>query len=113
MAAGLRYASTIYSLNHHTFNNQDQSLGQFVFNYYFSSAYYSLGEHTLKVPAALFKTNRDRLAERLRKSAKAPSNAVVVLQGGAEATRYCSDVGPVFRQVLHFAGQIYSMIIVS
>jgi len=63
------------------------------------SAFYSLGEHTLSVPAALFVLNRSRLAERLRQNAQVKNNSVVVLQGGNEESRYCSDVGPVFRQV--------------
>jgi len=66
------------------------------------SAYYSLGEHTLKVPTALFQLNRKRLVERLRTNRKVNTNSFVVLQGGEESTRYCSDVGPVFRQESYF-----------
>lgn len=58
-----------------------------------------MGEHTLAVPAALFAQNRTRLLERLRKNANVPKDSIIVLQGGKDDTRYCSDVGPVFRQV--------------
>ncbi|XP_035708864.1 xaa-Pro dipeptidase isoform X2 [Folsomia candida] len=66
------------------------------------SAYYSLGEHTLSVPAALFALNRQRLVERLQNNPKINRNSVVILQGGSDESRYCSDVGPVFRQESYF-----------
>jgi len=47
----------------------------------------------------MFKQNRDRLCERLRKNPKVPKGAIVVLQGGEADTRNCSDNEPVFRQV--------------
>lgn len=60
-----------------------------------------MGEHTLKVPMALHKLNRERLADRLRKNANIDKKAVVVLQGGEDVMRYCSDVTvATFRQVL-------------
>lgn len=58
-----------------------------------------MGEHTLAVPAELFGLNRKRLLERLRANANINKDSIVLLQGGLEETRYCSDVGPVFRQV--------------
>lgn len=58
-----------------------------------------MGEHTLAVPASLFALNRNRLVERLRNNSNVENDSVVVLQGGNDDTRYCSDVGPVFRQV--------------
>jgi len=66
------------------------------------SAYYSLGEHTHAVPAALFALNRRRLVERLRANPDVNHDSVVVFQGGQDDTRYCSDVGPVFRQESYF-----------
>ena len=47
----------------------------------------------------LFRQNRQRLCERLRKNGKVPKGAIVVLQGGVAETRDCSDHEPVFRQV--------------
>lgn len=51
---------------------------------------------TLKVPMALFETNRKRLAERL------PPGTVVVLQGGSDLHLYDTDVHYVFRQESYF-----------
>ena len=48
---------------------------------------------------ALFAENRRRLLERLRQCEGVPSDAVVVLQGGEQLQRYCSDTDIVFRQV--------------
>lgn len=61
-----------------------------------------MGEHTLAVPAALFAQNRTRLVKRLKDNSNIDKDSVVVLQGGSEETRYCSDVGPVFRQESYF-----------
>ena len=52
------------------------------------------------VPMVMFKQNRDRLCERLRKNEKVTKGAIVVLQGGESDTRYCSDHEPLFRQVI-------------
>lgn len=62
-------------------------------------AMFSLGEHTHKVPMALHKLNRDRLCEEL-KSKGVEQGAVIMLQGGSDCNRYCSDVNfAPFRQV--------------
>ncbi|CAL8096915.1 unnamed protein product [Orchesella dallaii] len=66
------------------------------------SPYYSMGEHTLAVPASLFSLNRNRLVDRLKNNSSVDKNSVIFLQGGNEETRYCSDVGPVFRQESYF-----------
>lgn len=58
-----------------------------------------LGNETLKVPLALFVLNRRRLCERLRKNPVVQAGSVVVLQGGEETQRYCTDTGVLFRQV--------------
>ncbi|XP_052230326.1 xaa-Pro dipeptidase-like isoform X2 [Dreissena polymorpha] len=63
---------------------------------------FSRGTHTLVVPMQLFKENRERLCERLRKNSKIPSGAIVVLQGGEAVTRHCSDHEPLFRQESFF-----------
>lgn len=54
------------------------------------------------MPAALFALNRQRLVERLQNNPKINRNSVVILQGGSDESRYCSDVGPVFRQESYF-----------
>lgn len=58
-----------------------------------------LGNETLKVPLALFALNRQRLCERLRKNGAVQAGSVVLLQGGEETQRYCTDTGVLFRQV--------------
>lgn len=58
-----------------------------------------LGNETLKVPLALFALNRQRLCERLRRNPAVQAGSVVLLQGGEETQRYCTDTGVLFRQV--------------
>lgn len=58
-----------------------------------------LGNETLKVPLALFGLNRQRLCERLRKNPTVQAGSVVLLQGGEDTQRYCTDTGVLFRQV--------------
>ena len=52
--------------------------------------YFSMGDHTLSVPLALFAKNRQRLAEALKADKAAPANSVVLLQGGGDQVRTCS-----------------------
>uniref|UniRef100_A0A7M4E945 Xaa-Pro dipeptidase n=1 Tax=Crocodylus porosus TaxID=8502 RepID=A0A7M4E945_CROPO len=61
-----------------------------------------LGKETLKVPAALFALNRKRLCDRLRQNKDVQKNSIVLLQGGEDAQRYCTDTGIVFRQESYF-----------
>ncbi|XP_071612841.1 xaa-Pro dipeptidase isoform X2 [Heliangelus exortis] len=61
-----------------------------------------LGNETLKVPIALFALNRKRLCDRLRQNKDVQKNSVVLLQGGEETQRYCTDTGIVFRQESYF-----------
>ncbi|XP_005530175.1 PREDICTED: xaa-Pro dipeptidase [Pseudopodoces humilis] len=61
-----------------------------------------LGNETLKVPVALFALNRRRLCERLRQNKDVQKNSLVLLQGGEETQRYCTDTGIVFRQESYF-----------
>ncbi|KAK2155994.1 hypothetical protein LSH36_224g03011 [Paralvinella palmiformis] len=64
---------------------------------------FCLGEHTLKVPMALFKDNRRRLIERLKLSPKFTNRAMILLQGGDSHQRYCTDVDIApFRQESYF-----------
>lgn len=63
---------------------------------------FSLGNETLKVPLALFALNRQRLCERLRKNGAVQAGSAVVLQGGEEMQRYCTDTSIVFRQESFF-----------
>ena len=57
-----------------------------------------LGGETLKVPLKLFAVNRERLCKQLKED-ECPGGAVVVLQGGEQQQRYCTDTDEVFRQV--------------
>ncbi|XP_073461877.1 xaa-Pro dipeptidase [Aquarana catesbeiana] len=63
---------------------------------------YWLGNETLRVPAALFALNRKRVCDRLRNNRNVPKEAVVLLQGGEETNRYCTDTGVLFRQESFF-----------
>ncbi|KAJ9586246.1 hypothetical protein L9F63_020108 [Diploptera punctata] len=61
---------------------------------------YSLGEHTLLVPNALFAENRRRLCERLKKNSLLPPKSFILLQGGDSVSLYDTDVDyNYFRQV--------------
>ena len=51
------------------------------------------------MPMALFAENRRRLCERLRAREGMETGAVVVLQGGEQTQRYCTDTDVLFRQV--------------
>ena len=42
--------------------------------------YYTMGDHTCRVPMALFAENRKRLAATLRETPDLPENAMVLLQ---------------------------------
>ncbi|XP_062997408.1 xaa-Pro dipeptidase isoform X2 [Elgaria multicarinata webbii] len=61
-----------------------------------------LGKETLRVPAALFALNRTRLCDRLRASNNVPEKSIVLLQGGEQTNRYCTDTGVIFRQESYF-----------
>lgn len=62
------------------------------------SIYYR-GRNTLKTPYSLFKTNREKLVQRM---SNAPSTGVVFLKGGQQTFRYDTDVEVVFRQESSF-----------
>lgn len=73
------------------------------------SACFARGDHTFRVPMSLFRGNRERLLQRLRKSPDVAlrERAFVVLQGGVEIPFNDTDVAWPFRQVrqqcmLHF-----------
>lgn len=57
------------------------------------------GEHTLRVPMSLFKGNRNRLINMLKKTSGLPEGAFVVLQGGDDVPFNDTDVNFEFRQV--------------
>uniref|UniRef100_UPI00358FFB0E xaa-Pro dipeptidase n=1 Tax=Myxine glutinosa TaxID=7769 RepID=UPI00358FFB0E len=65
-------------------------------------AAFSLDEGTLPVPVALFAENRRRLYERLHAREGMASGTVVVLQGGEQTQRYCTDTDVLFRQESYF-----------
>ncbi|GAA6071960.1 xaa-Pro dipeptidase, partial [Tachysurus ichikawai] len=61
-------------------------------------AVYWMGKDTLRVSAALFTENRHRLCESLRSQDSLQPNSVIVLQGGEQTQRYCTDTDQLFRQ---------------
>ncbi|PAV67433.1 hypothetical protein WR25_19481 [Diploscapter pachys] len=64
-------------------------------------SYYWMKGNTLKVPATLFKKNRDRLVAELKK--KVDGQWTVLLQGGREKLRYNTDCDDLpFRQESYF-----------
>uniref|UniRef100_A0A3P8RMG6 Xaa-Pro dipeptidase n=1 Tax=Amphiprion percula TaxID=161767 RepID=A0A3P8RMG6_AMPPE len=63
---------------------------------------YWLGNDTLRVSAALFAENRRRLCQGLKAKDGVVSKSVVVLQGGEQKQRYCTDTDLLFRQESFF-----------
>ncbi|XP_045071433.1 xaa-Pro dipeptidase-like [Coregonus clupeaformis] len=63
---------------------------------------YWLGKDTLRVSAALFAENRRRLCQGLKAEDGMPPKSVVVLQGGEQKQRYCTDTDMLFRQESFF-----------
>uniref|UniRef100_A0AAZ3REY7 Peptidase M24 domain-containing protein n=1 Tax=Oncorhynchus tshawytscha TaxID=74940 RepID=A0AAZ3REY7_ONCTS len=60
---------------------------------------YWLGKDTLRVSAALFAENRRRLCQGMKATDGVAPKSVVVLQGGEQKQRYCTDTDMLFRQV--------------
>ncbi|XP_045889130.1 xaa-Pro dipeptidase-like [Micropterus dolomieu] len=67
-----------------------------------SQPVYWLGNDTLRVSAALFAENRRRLCQGLKAKDGVVPQSVVVLQGGEQKQRYCTDTDLLFRQVSSF-----------
>ncbi|XP_073710001.1 xaa-Pro dipeptidase [Misgurnus anguillicaudatus] len=65
-------------------------------------AVYWLGKDTLSVSAALFAENRKRLCHALKKEKNLKNGSVVLLQGGEQMQRYCTDTDMIFRQESFF-----------
>ncbi|XP_067105640.1 xaa-Pro dipeptidase [Osmerus mordax] len=63
---------------------------------------YWLGKDTLRVSAALFAENRRRLCQGLRAKKGLLPKSVVLLQGGEQKQRYCTDTDLLFRQESFF-----------
>ncbi|XP_030649975.1 xaa-Pro dipeptidase [Chanos chanos] len=63
---------------------------------------YWLGNDTLRVSAALFAENRWRFCQGLKAKSELVPKSVVVLQGGEQKQRYCTDTDVVFRQESFF-----------
>uniref|UniRef100_A0AAX7VHY3 Xaa-Pro dipeptidase n=1 Tax=Astatotilapia calliptera TaxID=8154 RepID=A0AAX7VHY3_ASTCA len=63
---------------------------------------YWLGNDTLRVSAALFAENRRRLCQGLKAKDGVVPKSVVVLQGGEQTQRYCTDTDVLFRQESFF-----------
>ncbi|XP_036399084.1 xaa-Pro dipeptidase [Megalops cyprinoides] len=67
-----------------------------------SGPVYWLGNDTLRVSAALFAENRHRLCQGLKIKEGVVPKSVVVLQGGEQKQRYCTDTDILFRQESFF-----------
>uniref|UniRef100_A0A671RBP3 Xaa-Pro dipeptidase n=1 Tax=Sinocyclocheilus anshuiensis TaxID=1608454 RepID=A0A671RBP3_9TELE len=67
-----------------------------------AAAVYWLGNDTLRVSAALFAENRGHLCRGLKAEKDVPAGSVVVLQGGEQKQRYCTDTDELFRQESFF-----------
>ncbi|XP_061820566.1 xaa-Pro dipeptidase [Nerophis lumbriciformis] len=63
---------------------------------------YWLGNETLRVSAALFAENRRRLCSGLKSKGGVEARSVVVLQGGEQQQRHCTDTDLLFRQESFF-----------
>lgn len=61
-----------------------------------------LGNETLRVSAALFAENRARLCNGLKNKNGYVTKSVVLLQGGEQTQRFCTDTDVVFRQESFF-----------
>ena len=60
---------------------------------------YWLGKDTLRVSAALFAENRRRLSKALKAADGVQPKTLVLLQGGEQQQRNCTDTDLLFRQV--------------
>ncbi|KAK5914951.1 hypothetical protein CesoFtcFv8_000589 [Champsocephalus esox] len=67
-----------------------------------AQAVYWLGNETLRVSAALFAENRRRLCSGLKNKDGVLPRSVVVLQGGEQKQRFCTDTDLLFRQESFF-----------
>uniref|UniRef100_A0A3B3ZW71 Xaa-Pro dipeptidase n=1 Tax=Periophthalmus magnuspinnatus TaxID=409849 RepID=A0A3B3ZW71_9GOBI len=67
-----------------------------------SQAVYWLGNDTLRVSAALFAENRQRLCKGLKAKDGVVPQSLVLLQGGEQKQRYCTDTDLLFRQESFF-----------
>uniref|UniRef100_A0A4W3JYE0 Xaa-Pro dipeptidase n=1 Tax=Callorhinchus milii TaxID=7868 RepID=A0A4W3JYE0_CALMI len=61
-----------------------------------------MSSSNLRVPMAVFSLNRRRLCQRLKDNVNVPKNGIVLLQGGEQSQRYCTDTDNVFRQESFF-----------
>ena len=62
--------------------------------------FYSMGHQTLEIPMSLFKENRTKVINELRKDERlAGKKAMILLEGGDNISFYDTDVDYVFRQV--------------
>lgn len=65
-------------------------------------AAFQMGPNTLAIPMSMFKDNRNRVVEELRKLGTLDDSAYVLLQGGSDISLYDTDVDYVFRQESYF-----------
>lgn len=67
------------------------------------AAYYTMGEHTLKIPMTLHQDNRKKLIKRLQAHGGYAQGSVVLMQGGEDVPRPgSSDIDHIFRQESYF-----------
>ncbi|CAE7228778.1 PEPD [Symbiodinium natans] len=64
--------------------------------------FFSMGAGTLRVPMAMHATHREKLCEVLRKRPEVGAGAVILLQGGKEASVYDTDTNWDFKQESNF-----------
>ncbi|XP_022790041.1 xaa-Pro dipeptidase-like isoform X2 [Stylophora pistillata] len=67
-----------------------------------TKSFYQFGTSSLAVPLSLHAINRRRLCKRLTNNTAVPKGAIILLQGGEQHQRYCTDVDVVFRQESFF-----------
>uniref|UniRef100_A0A8C4CH89 Xaa-Pro dipeptidase n=1 Tax=Denticeps clupeoides TaxID=299321 RepID=A0A8C4CH89_9TELE len=67
-----------------------------------ASPVFWMGKDTLRVSAALFAENRQRLCLGLKAKSDLNPRSVVLLQGGEQKQRYCTDTDVLFRQESFF-----------
>eukprot|EP00897_Mesotaenium_endlicherianum_P000203 jgi/Mesen1/10183/ME000076S09693 len=68
-------------------------------------SHFWMGKETYKIPMSMYRGNRERLCSELRSSPKTAGKVagVVLLKGGEQETRHCTDHEPLFRQESYFA----------
>lgn len=61
-----------------------------------------MGPDTHSIPVSMFKENRQRVCDALKKETKVYEQSIILLEGGHELSLYNTDVDYLFRQVSVF-----------